>query len=70
LVQLPDDTYFEYFITTNSSRDVPGNASNLRVGARHPAGVVSGNISSTSVNSNEEGVQFYKLKGSLDQVPY
>ena len=70
LVQIPDDTYFEYFISAGGSSIVPGSSSNLRVGARHPAGVTSTSIAATSINSNEEGTQFYKLKGSTEQIPY
>ena len=70
LVQIPEESYFEYFIATSSSSHVPGSADNLRVGARHPAGVISSATESLSVNSNENGVQFYKLEGSTTQTPY
>ena len=70
LVKIPDDTHFEYFITPNPSGGVPASVDNLRVGARHPFGISSNALDALSVNSNEEGVQFYKLKGSTEQRPY
>ncbi len=70
LVKVPEKTRFEFFITGNSSPDVPANSDNLRVGGRYPAGINSNSLDSLSLNSNELGVQFFKLQGTTNQTPY
>ncbi len=69
-IEVPGDSYFHYFISTGGGLNVPASVDNLRIGGRNPAGISSGDPASLSVNINEEGVQFYKLRGSTKQYPW
>jgi|GEM_PF-4953444 len=70
VTQLPVESHFEYTITAFGDSTVPASNANLRVTGKHPHGVSIHSLEATTVRSNEEGTQFYKLEGSTEQIPY
>lgn len=70
-VDIPNNSFFEYCITRTSGGGgaVPGNANNLRIIARNPAGLGEGNRNSLSVQINEQGDGVYKMRGQTTYKP-
>ncbi len=47
---IPDDSYFEYYLSAYALTIFPTSVDNLRIGARNPAGLDSTTVNSFSVN--------------------
>jgi len=66
-IEIPADTYFEYFITRDPVGDpyyMETSVDNLRVGGRNPYATFSSDLASLSLNANEAGERKYKLRNT------
>lgn len=70
-LKIPDNSYFEYFISNMPYAGIDASIDNLRIGARHPYGSASNSASSLTLITNEQGyITKYKLRDSTEFQSY